>query len=83
MWYIIPLPYTQLRDKRTNTTTCKFNSSCFHVKKEGREREEGGLLGASTYIIKQTHIDILGLYTGHITKCSSFGCVAELTENFS
>ena len=34
---------------------CKFNSSRFHMKKEGREREEGGLLGASSYIIKQTN----------------------------
>ena len=45
---------------------CKFNSSRFYMmkKEERREREEGGLLGASTYIIKQTkHIDI-GLYTG-------------------
>ena len=25
---------------------CKFNSSCFQMKKEGREREEEGLLGA-------------------------------------
>ena len=33
----------------------KFNSSRFHMKKERREREEGGLVGASTYIIKQTN----------------------------
>ena len=33
--------------------TCKFNSSRFHMKKEGRETEEGGLLGASSYIIKR------------------------------
>ena len=29
------------------------------MKKEGREREEGGLLGASSYIIKQTNTHTL------------------------
>ena len=35
--------------------SCKFNSLRFHMEKKGRKREEGGLLGASSYIIKQTH----------------------------
>ena len=44
---------------------CKFNSSRFHMKKEGREREEGGLLGASSYIIKQTPENICKkIYSG-------------------